>query len=59
MANATGAGEEYGAIPKNPKSNTHNGRTPVNDNADIPMSISKKTESIPESSQGFQPRTAA
>ena len=59
MADATGKGEEYGAIPKNPKSNTHDGRTPVNPNADIPMAIGRTTESIPEKSSGFQPRTAA
>ena len=58
MKDVTGANSEYGSIPVNPKSNTHNGRTPVNAEADIPMAVERTTESIPEKTQGFQPRTA-
>ena len=58
MDKTTGVGQEYGPVPVNPKSNTHDGRTPVNPAADIPMTVTQVTESIPESSKGFQPRTA-
>lgn len=50
---------QYGPVPKNPKSSTHDGRTPVNSQADIPMAVTQTEESIPEKSKGFSPRTAA
>jgi hypothetical protein len=53
-----GVGNEYGPVPMNPKSSPHDGRTPVNPAADIPMEITKTTESIPDRTTGFQPRTA-
>jgi hypothetical protein len=49
---------QYGTIPKNPTSSPHDGRTPVNPNADIPMAVTQTKESIPETSKGFQPKTA-
>ena len=58
MSDSTGANSEYGSVPKNPKSSPHNGRTPVNPAADIPMSVTQTEEHIPESSKGFSPRTA-
>ena len=54
-----GVGNEYGPVPKNEKQNVHNGRTPVNPAADIPMEIGRTDERIPETQKSFQPRTAA
>lgn len=53
----TGANHQYGLIPENQTENEHNARIPVNANADIPMEVSRRTERIPETEKGFEPRT--
>jgi len=54
----SGTGQEYGLVPKNEASNSHNARTPVNGNADIAVQITQVKESIPETVKSFSPRTA-
>ena len=52
------ASNPSGLVPSNPSDNSHNARTPVNPDADIPMTVGRTDQKASMSSTGFEPRHA-